>query len=43
MLLREFELTIEYQNDERVISDLMLKNNLVYNEASILYEIVNNA
>lgn len=37
MLLREFALTIEYQNDERVISDLMLKNNLVYNEASILY------
>lgn len=37
VLLREFELIIEYQNDERVISDLMLKNNLVYSEASVLY------
>lgn len=37
MLLNEFELTLDYQNDERVISDLMLKNNLVYNEASVLY------
>lgn len=37
MLLNEFELTLDYQNDEKVINNLMIDNNLSYNEASILY------
>ncbi len=37
MLLNEFELTIEYQNDERMINNLMIENNLSYNDASVLY------
>ncbi len=37
MLLNEFELTLEYQRNERAINDLMLENNIAHDEASILY------
>lgn len=37
MLLNEFELTLDYQNDEKVINKLMIDDNLSYDQASVLY------
>lgn len=37
LLLNEFELALDYQNDENAVDNLMIENNLEYSEASILY------
>lgn len=37
MLLNEFELTLDYKNDENIINNLRVENNITYSEASMLY------